>query len=213
MDEATKKVIKDLGIDPATVPPNQVRLLNAKEISSLGKEAEEWAKDTRNIPALAYSIDDEFKAPVGLVLRNLQKGADKRHLTVSKGEGPFWHNLHCSLPAFYESGIAVLVEGPKDARVLWSNGIPAAAYLGPAPGSEYLRVIKRYADVVLWIPDVDPETRILRNRKQQVHDQAKQLGLLLVEYKIEAKDPAELVDHPEGFTRILERVSELAGLI
>lgn len=213
MDSETAKVIRSLGIEPNTVPPGQVKLLGFKEVFSLGGEAEEWAKDNRNIPALAYAIDDEHKSPVGVVLRNLQKGIGKRHLTVAKGEGPFWHNLHCALPAFYESGVATLVEGPKDARVLWSNGIPAAAYLGPVPGGEYLRVIKRYCDVILWIPDVDPETHILMRRKAEVHQQAKDLSIILVEYKIEAKDPAELVGNPTAFEEIQTRIEELSRLV
>jgi hypothetical protein len=96
---------------------------------------------------------------------------------------------------------------------LWSNGIQAAAYLGSSPGREYLRVIRRYSKVVLWIPDVDPETSTLLWRKGDVHKIAKEMGILLVEYKLEAKDAAELVGIPHAFERIYDRVEELRRLI
>jgi hypothetical protein len=213
MDLETAKIISELGIDPATVPNGQVKLLNYAQIKSIGGKAEAWVRSPKNYPALAYSVDDEHNSPVGILLRNLHKGKDRSHIMVSRGPGPFWHNLHCSLPTFYDTGITILVEGPKDARVLWSNGIPAAAYLGPAPGDQHLRVIKRYSDVILWIPDMDQSTPELLRRKAKVHENAKSLELLLVEYRIPEKDPAELINSPYWFDCIRARSEELRNLI
>jgi hypothetical protein len=213
METQLQQILEGLGINPRSMPPGQVNLLDRRQIHSLGGKAIPWAKDPLNSPALAYAIDDEHRTPVGMVLRNLHSGPDRSHLTIVEGKGPFFHNLHCSLPVFYDTGVAVLVEGPKDARVLWTNGIPAAAYLGPAPGKEHLKVLNRYVDVILWIPDSDPYSFEVENRKKKVHQIAESIGINLIEFKIPEKDPAELIKNPSWFGKISARTEELGLLL
>lgn len=213
MDEATEKVVISLGMDPSSIPVGSVKLLNASEISRLGNRALSWSRDPNNTPALAYAIDNEFETHVGVILRNLHPGKLKAHLTITRGNGPFWHSFVDALPAFYDSGVAVLVEGPKDARILWSYRIAAAAYLGSSLGKSHLKVVRRYVSVALWIPDCDPPTKENQERKRSVKYAADEMGLRLVEFPIPLKDPADLVNEPSWFERITERIEELERLL
>lgn len=212
MDRTQEELLK-LGIEPSTVPPNQVKLLEASSFIHLSKKAFHWGSNPDNKLALAYCIDDEDKAFVGLVLRNLHGGAKRSSITVTTSKKALWHNLHPCLKEFYETGLAVLVEGPKDARVLWSNGIKATAYLGSQPSYDHLSVMKKYVNAILWIPDNDPPSREVQARKKKVLEEASSLGLLISELKIPEKDPAELVKSPVWFEKIKNRLEEIKGYI
>lgn len=205
------EVLRDLGINPKSVPPGKVNLLNNQQISSLGETAKKWSLRPENHEALAYSLEDEFKVQ-GLVLRNLIKsGPAKAHLTVTNNEGPMWHGLLENLRTLYKNKLAVICEGPKDARVLISNGVPAAAYLTSVPSKGHLKVIKRYVNGIIWFPDQDYLTKEVRDRKDRVYQTCKEMNLKLYEHKIPAKDPGELAKNPEFLKRIREQWEELVS--
>jgi hypothetical protein len=213
MDETLKSILTDLGIDSGKCPENEVKLLNQSQIISLGGRATDWGKSIRNHPCLAYRVDSEFDSPVGLALRNLVKGEGKSSILVYKGEGPFWHNLSKTLEVFYKTNLAVLVEGPKDARVLWNKDIPAAAYLGSSPSYKQLLTISHYVDNILWIPDNDPPSRERDKRISETYKNCSKLNLKLIEYSLEVKDPAELAFSESEFQRLEKRYLELKGFL
>jgi hypothetical protein len=172
-----------------------------------------WIRSVNNREAIAYSVDHEHKPCVGIVLRNLHSGANKDHKAITPDIKPLWHNFFSALPLAYQLGVVVLVEGPKDARVLSSADIPVIACLMAIPSHEHLRTIRRYAGTVLWIGDRDPvndgraEIRLNRARRQ-----AKELDLGFFDFKIPCKDPAELAGNHEWFGKIRDRVLELSTL-
>lgn len=213
MDQSTLDILKNFGIkDPSTIPQGSVRLFGKEQLSLLGERSRRWIKNPFNRKALAYAIDSEHESPVGVALRNLHFGDKKDHLLIAKGEGPFWFNLHKSLPFMYESQVGVFVEGPKDALVLFSYHIPSAAFLGVVPTYHHLLVIKRYLRTMVWIKDNDPPSDFEEKRTYKVQKQAQDLGLSLIQLPIPAKDPADLVRFPEYFQVIRERVNELSLL-
>jgi hypothetical protein len=209
MDTEMRRVLRNIGIDPNSVPPGSVKLLTFEEIASLGERLLIWARNSNNVPALAYAVETEHNPFTGLLLRNLQNDPSRKSIQmVTKGEGPFWHNFHFALPTIYDKGVIVLVEGPKDAQ----NDIPAVAYLGISPGHDHLKVIKRYADVILWIPDND-ETNREGPRKRKVYSAAAEMNLKLVEFAIPTKDAGDLARDRAWLERIKSRVNELASFL
>lgn len=214
MDPATESVIASLGIDPATVPPGTVKLLHRPEMAAMGGRIESWSSHPNNREALAYEVETETRRHMGLVLRNLHRAKEKRsHLTeVNPTEEALWHNLTPSLPIIWEYGVAVLVEGPKDARVLYQYFIPSVAYLGPVPSPDHWTVMQRYAHTVIWIPDNEPMSFKTRQRRQQALESGKAKGLSIWEVKIPAKDAGELVKNHDELVKILRRVEEAAHL-
>jgi len=221
MDDSTCQALRNLGIDPQTVPEGEVRLVNGLQIqANLGQKAAEWARDLANTPALAYRVETEHNRKAGVVLRNLHQGPQRAHLTVTAGPGPHWHNLHVALPDIYKTGLAVIVEGPKDARALWANGVAVIAYLGPAPGKGHLKTIRRYAGTVVWLPDNDqaPDPDVEekddpKERKiQRVQRAAEEIGINLMTPKYSAKDPAELAKDPIQLAKLLGKIDEIRAL-
>jgi hypothetical protein len=213
MDDPTKEVLLDFGIDPLTTPPGTVRLLSAAEFKHLGQRAFIWSLNPNNSQALAYEIETEHERHVGIVLRNLHSDKERAaHLTLVNGPGPFWHNFTPSLDWVWETGVAVLVEGPKDARFLYSHQIPAMAYLGAAPSTNHLRVLGRYTHTVIWIPDNEPLTREVVARRKQVMANATKQGLNIRQFRIPVKDPAELIRRPDYVPTLKSQVEEAAIL-
>jgi DNA primase len=210
MDQLTKSVLAELHINPERVPPESVRVLEESDLFKLGKRIRQWARFPQNHQALAYAMDTEHESPVGLVLRNLHAGELKSHSLITKATGPFWFNLHRSLPFFYKMGVGVLVEGPKDALMLWSHDIPAVACLGSAPTLGHLKTLARYLRVVFWIHDNDPPSKESELRIQDVRRRAIARDVRLIEFPIPVKDPAELYQRPEYFDLIKSRVRELS---
>lgn len=215
MDTRTRETLLGLGIIPETVPPGSMRFLNWRALQSLGEKSHDcrqWIRNPNNREAIGYSVDSEHKPCVGVVLRNLHTGLKKDHKAITPDISPLWHNFIHALPQVYKLGVAVLCEGPKDARVLASAGIPAIACLGVIPSHEHLRVIRRYAGTVLWIGDQDQvddgraEIRLLRAKRQ-----SRELGIGFYTYRISAKDPAELAGNTEELQRIRDRMLELSS--
>lgn len=214
MDAKTREILEGLGIPPATVPSGSVKFLGWKELRALGERSRDcrlWTINHDNREAIAYSVDHEHKPCVGIVLRNLFSGQRKDHKALTPDLKPLWHNFHNALPQVYKLGVAVLVEGPKDARVLASADIPVIATLMAIPSHEHLRTIRRYAGTILWIgdrdvPDERVEIRLLRARRQ-----SRELGLDFMEFKIPVKDPALLAGNIEWLSKIRDRVLELSS--
>ena len=214
MDAKTRQILAGLGISPERILPGSVRFLGWEELRSLGAKShdcKQWIRNVNNREAIGYSVDHEHKPCVGVVLRNLHSGAKKDHKAIVPDIKPLWHNFYHALPQVYKLGICVLVEGPKDAMVLASAGIPAIAVLMAIPSHEHLRTIRRYAGTVLWIGDRDPvdgdraEIRVNRAKRQ-----ARELELGFLTFKIPVKDPAELAGNHEWLKKIRDRVSELS---
>jgi DNA primase len=142
----------------------------------------------------------------------MHSGQRKSHKAIIPDSKPLWHGFYYALPQIYKIGVCVLVEGPKDALVLASAGIPAIAVLMAIPSPEHLRVIRRYAGTVLWIGDRDPvdggraEIRVSRAKRQ-----ARELELGFFDFKIPVKDPAELAGNQEWLEKIRDRVFELSS--
>jgi hypothetical protein len=204
--------LADLGIDGSTCPPGTVRLLKAEEYRHFDDVTFKWSLNPNNDRALAYEIETEHKRGVGVILRNLHREkAKKGHRTVVTVEPPLWHNFSPSLPKIWETGVAVLVEGPKDARVLHQEGIQAVAYLGAAPTSKHLKIMARYASVIIWIPDNEPLDPAVVRRREQVMEFATQHKLIMRQIKLPCKDAGELVDHPD-YIPVLKSLVEEASL-
>ena len=215
VDAKTQQILAGLGIPPSTVPVGSVKFLGWEELRGLGERSRDcqiWIRHPNNREALAYSVDHEHKPCVGVVLRNLYGGEQKDHKAITPDLSPLWHNFYHALPQVYKLGVCVLVEGPKDARVLASADIPAIACLGVIPSHEHLRVIRRYAGTVLWIGDRDPadngraEIRVVRAKRQ-----ARELELGFFEFRIPTKDPALLAGNQEWLGKIRDRVLELSS--
>jgi hypothetical protein len=215
VDAKTQQILEGLGIRPSTVPPGSVRFLGWEELKGLGersRDCQAWIRNANNRAAIAYSVDSEHKPCVGIILRNLYSDSRKDHKAITLDLHPLWHNFFHALPQVYKLGVCVLVEGPKDARVLASADIPAIACLGVIPSHEHLRVIRRYAGTVLWIGDRDPadsdraEIRLSRARRQ-----ARELAFGFFDFRIPTKDPAELAGNTEWLGRIRDRVLELSS--
>ena len=204
--------LTNLGINPSAVPKGFVGLLEKSVMAGISPNAAEWCKRRNNDVALAYNIDTEFKTSVGLILRNLHFGKDRAHLTVCyEKEEPTWALLQNSLPSFYESRKAVIVEGPKDALVLHTLGIPAAGYLGSSCSRGHLQVLSRYVEVVIWIPDNDPPSEQKLEREQQMHRICHNLGLRLIQYLLPPgiKDTGEFAEDPIQAIRLESFIERL----
>lgn len=215
MDEATAQQLAKYGINSETVPEGTVKLLPRFQLLSLGGDVAKWAMRPNNDWAVAYEIETEEKRAVGLVLRNLHpKKPEAAHHTVTTEEIlPLWHNWTPALPHIWKTGTAVLVEGPKDARVLHSFDIPALAYLGSAPSTDHLKTLQRYAHTIVWIPDNEPLTYQVKVRREQVLEIAKSLGLCVRLPKIPAKDAGELVlKAPQEIPKLRQKIQEISSL-
>jgi DNA primase len=213
VDDRTRGVLEGLGVDPEGVPPGSVKVLGERELGCLGKTVASWMKAPQNREALAYAIDTEHESHIGLVLRNLFMDEKKSHCQIVKKRGTNWFNLHNALPEFYKLGVGVLVEGPKDALVLQSHGVPTVACLGVVPTSGHLKTLVRYMKAVLWIRDNDPPSIQADLRVRDTHQKAQKLGLNLISFPIPGKDPAELYKYPEYFTKISGRIQELSAFL
>lgn len=217
MDDYTKEVLEDLGMDVDKVPEGVVKVLESSQYRGINKETFKWSLKLQNKTALAYEVETEEKRMAGLVLRNLfLEKPDRAHLFVVLAEnekGPFWHNFTPAIEQIWKTGVVVLVEGPKDARVLYQYDIPVMAYLGAVPTKEHFKVLYKYAHTVLWIPDVDlPLLDIVKRRRLRVEKEAKEVGLFIQRHIILAKDPAELVDKSDEIKKIQKIVENLSLL-
>lgn len=218
-----------LGIDPTKLPSGTMGWMTAADYAGLTDVSEKFAtilksfaKNPDNKNVLVYEVENEHDRFVGLVLRNLHSvKARSRHLTVifnsEKGDefpGPFFHNLTPALELAWPSGPLVAVEGPKDARVLYQEGIPAVAYLGAAPSQEWLKSIRRYTSLLIWIPDNDGELDPkIEWRRKKVLDDAADLNIVVRTIKLRgSKDPGKLVDNPAEMARVKEIVGSVQGL-
>ena len=213
MDLKTREFLGKLGIRVETVPLGSMKLLDWEELQGLGErsvDCRNWIRNPNNRAAIGYSIDTEHKPCVGIVLRNLHSGVRKDHKTIAPDLKPLWHNFFGAIPEVYRLGMVVLVEGPKDARVLASAGIPVMACMAAIPSHEHFRVIHRYASTVIWIGDRDAPDERTEARLNKARWQTRELGLKFVEITIPAKDPAELANNPEWLKRIRDRVYELS---
>lgn len=210
MDDSTKSILINLGLDPDRIPPNTVGVLQKEQVQQLSKSAHEWASNPYNTPCLAFLVETEHESSFGLVLRNLYRDERKAHLTVVKSSGvPIWHNLHAVLPQVYDLQTIVLVEGPKDARALYQYGVPAAAYLGASPRVGQLRTATRYAKTVIWIPDQFTDTvenkRLLRSTRESLNGHVK----TWIEVSLHIKDPGELPQHSVERLRVLNQIESI----
>jgi len=214
MDPATEAVIVSLGIDPATIPDGTVKLLERDAMKAAGGRIESWSSHPNNRKALAYEVETESTRHVGVVLRNLFFEKEKRsHLTeVSPTEEALWHNFTPALPIIWETGVAVMVEGPKDARVLFGYMIPAVAYLGPVPSPDHWDVISRYAHSVLWIPDNEPLSRIVRDRREESRQTGRSKGVYVWDVKLPCKDAGALAQNHDELVKIQQKVIQLSKL-
>jgi hypothetical protein len=214
MDEALTQQLKMLGIDPRNLPAGTVGLLHREQIATLGDDPARWVMKPHNSPALAYEIETEHKRHVGLALRNLYSGKPhaSHHTVTNETELPLWHNWTPALPTVWNTGVIVLVEGPKDARVLHTHGIQAVAYLSNTPTQQHLKVIQRYAHTIIWIPDNEPLDDKVKRRHQQIATTAQQFKLNLRQFRIPAKDPAELAQTPDEIHKIREKVQAASKL-
>lgn len=215
MDEATREVLEDFGIIPASCPDGTVRVIPKAQYMFLKTpESLYFSDDPMNKEVIAYEIENEHQRGVGLVLRNFYpRDRGGRHLTIipSGTQGPFWHNFTPALELTWKMGVAVLVEGPKDARVLFGYDVPAMAYLGAAPKKSHLRCIRRYAHSVIWIPDNDPVlTPEVEELRGAVIGDAKKYGISLYHVKIGVKDPGDLAKKPSEIHKIKQRVQEVS---
>lgn len=207
-----RTALTNLGINPEAVPKGFVGLLEQSIIEKISPDAAQWTKRKNNGVALAYNIDTEFKQSVGLILRNLYFGKDRAHLTICyEKEEPTWALLQNSLPSFYRSRKAVIVEGPKDALVLHTLGIPAAAYLGASCSSKHLQVLAKYVEVVVWIPDNDPPSDQKAEREAKMHSYCNFLGLRLIQYPLPdgTKDTGEFAADPIQAIRLENFIDSL----
>lgn len=200
LKERFRGLLEKLRIDPETLPKGTMALLESSRYSSLCADARRWGSRAENRLALAYEIESEHRRGVGVLLRNLYDDHRKSHCDAIPEENtspPYFHNLSPSLPACWKTGIAVLCEGPKDARCLWSLGIPAIAYLGRSPTRAHLNCLSRYSSAIFWIPDSDvlnprdPQASEVRDR---VGNNCRSLGIQLrtVSLPVGCKDPALL---------------------
>jgi len=161
MDGLAESEFRRLGIDPDTIPMGTASLVKADQYKAFGGRAFAWSINSQNDPAIAYEVETEHQRGVGVILRNLwprSRGGAHLMLKPPEIDVPTWHNFSSAISHIWSSGIALLVEGPKDARVLWSNGIfPVVAYLGQAPSTKHLTCLRRYTKTILWYPDNDPD--------------------------------------------------------
>jgi len=216
MTEETIQALVELGINPATVPKGAVKFLWAQEYRHINEETKRWASTPLNNRALAYEIETEHQRHVGILLRNLHKEKPlSAHLAVVPKEGTYWHNFSPALEHVWKTGVAVLVEGPKDARVLASYGVSQAmAYLGSAPSKAHLETISRYARALVWIPDNEPLDPAVVARRKWVEKAAKAFGLHLRIPKLPVKDPAMLAfEHSDCLQQLLKTVEETSKLL
>jgi len=205
-DPNTREVLDGFGIDPDKTPQGSVKYLRRDQYQALSMETFKWSMYPENDNVIAYAIDNEQKPGVGLVLRNLHRGKEKaKHLTeVPKDvQGPYWHNFHFSLETVWQTGVVVLVEGPKDARFLAQYGIPTWGYLGGVPSTEHLNCTQKYVHTAIWIPDNDNMTYEVKRRREDVQKSAERIGLRLRRLTINAKDPAELKGNIPEIRKIL----------
>jgi hypothetical protein len=215
VDHRTSQILIRLGIPPETVPPGSVKFFGYEELRKLAEKSRDcrnWLYNPDNHEAIVYAVDHEHKRAAGIALRNLHSGPKKSHKIIAPDIKPLWHNLWNALPRVYQTSVATLVEGPKDALVLNSFGVPAIACLTAIPYQDHLRVLRRYAQIVLWIGDRDPPDEKAELRKAKARRQSRELGLKFIEFPIMAKDPGELAGNVEWLTKIRDRVEELSYL-
>lgn len=214
MDPATESTLRSLGIEPLAVPKGVVRLLQRSDMDAMGGRISSWSSHPNNHLALAYEVETETRRHVGVVLRNLHLDRGRKsHLTeVNETEEALWHNFTPALPIIWSTGIAVLVEGPKDARILFEYAIPALAYLGQVPSPDHWEVVARYAHTVIWIPDNEVLTYKVRQRREQSHQSGKDRGLVVWEVKLPVKDAGELAGNHDELVKIQERVKQASLL-
>lgn len=204
-----------IGLDPARVPAGTVGVATAEAYRNLDHDdpkvkskLQAWSRYRDNDVVLVYEIETEHERGAGLVLRNLHSGPRRAHLTIPPKTKPIVHNLTPALPLIWDTGVVVLCEGPKDARVLHQAEIPAVAYLGAAPSKEFLLMVRRYAHSVVFIPDNDlrPDPRVITRRKFVLKDIAA-LGLHARPVTLrKVKDPGELVSCPESLEDVRHTV-------
>ncbi len=194
-------IFTSLGIDPEKLPPGQVRLASREELRQFSsRELQLWADNPFNDQVLAYKIESEFDPVAGFSFRNLHFGPNKAHFFLEKkaDQGPYFHNLHYSLPKIWETGRVCVVEGPKDARVVSQLGVPTVACLTAAPKRTQLRVLARYTDYIIWIQDNDPDQQRMQDIRDQVVKQCESEGLRVHRYRLRSKDPAQqFLDDPK----------------
>lgn len=203
------RAMEALGIDPQSLPKGEVAFADEGKLkASKSKDILWWASQPGNTPAIVYTVGTEHHPRRGIILRNMHSGDARSIHTSVIGKGPFFHNFHSALPRIY-GRTAVLVEGPKDARVLWAAGIPAIAYLRNAPSRGHLYVIRRYAASILWLPDQDPDQAEVEKRSRAFRKACSILKIDAVEMKYPVKDPAMLAGNEDWLERIRNRVREM----
>lgn len=214
MDVSTANELQRFGIDPTTVPEGTVSLLSAGQYRGINVDTRVFAQNPLNAKVLAYEVETEHKRAEGLVLRNLFSSKEtKAHLTVTESSPPLWHNFTPALPRIWETGVVVLVEGPKDARVLWSLGVlNVVAYLSSVPSRKHLKCLSRYASVIVWVPDNDPVSKEKSSREMRTEKEATKQGLWLRKVSLRyAKDPGDLglEKYMEEREMLVERLLEM----
>lgn len=206
MNPKTAQYIETLGINPTTVPEGMVNLLKASTFSSLSPNALAWGQNPHNSEALAYLLETEFDPQAGIALRNLHMDKDKKdHLTVTKAKGVYWHNWTPALPYIWDTGTAVLVEGPKDARVAWSCGLKnVLAYLGSAPHRNHLKSLWRYCKSIIWLPDNDGSGVEIKAREKASNTLMTKMGFTVWVKHLPTKDFGDLAFDPRRDTVVKE---------
>jgi hypothetical protein len=98
----------------------------------------------------------------------------------------FWESIEWS----WKANLWVVVEGPKDARVVSGYSCPSVATLGSAPSQKQLRCLRRYASRILWVPDRDPDSRNDTQRRIEARRRMTEMGFEWYEVRPPCKDPA-----------------------
>jgi len=197
-----QEALVGVGLRFEHTPPDAVNLLRKEEVLLLPEPAPAFATDPKNTPCLAYPIETEHQPKVGLILRNLLQGKDRRHLDVIFPEflpnnQALFYGLHSNLTEIYQTSSVILVEGPKDALQLISYGLPAVAYLTSNPSPDQIRILRRYATRVFWIPDNEELQTTRRAAREKARALMSQFFSLKVHQLTQVKDPADLFKCPE----------------
>ena len=154
MQDKLKEILLGWRIPLEGVPPDSISLVKDFEYRNLSPQISRWASKENNHEALCYRVETEFEEYNGIILRNLKSGKLRDQTLMKSDKGPACFSfLHCNLPAFWETGVAVIVEGPKDALPFTANGIPTTAYLGITPTRKHLRVLRRYVKNLILVGD------------------------------------------------------------
>lgn len=213
MDTQTYQELEKLGIDGNKVPEGEVKFLTKDLYCDISEDTQKWVKMPQNDKALAYRIETEVNPSAGILLRNLYTSKkESSRLTVTNGDGPYWHNFRNGLKLAWEMGVAVIVEGPKDARFLYQYDIPAIAYLGANPGKAHISILSKYLNNVIWIPDNEDLQYQVKEARKKALEEFERNKVRVTTIKIAAKDAGELKGNNSEIKRIQKIVKDISKM-